>query len=151
MFAKRPRFDDTFGVRMDLGADRIDPMSLRPSSVAGQLRVKPPVIVEQPGSVFDIFRGPSKDPFSELRARPGMQAPERLQPQTSPAAPPERRTGRDEQAGPAGGLMTLWRRLSVAQRIGLCVFAGWFLLASGLFVPAIVIAIVYFNLRRRKT
>ena len=47
--------------------------------------------------------------------------------------------------------MKLWRKLSVAQRIGLFVFAGWFLLASGLFVPAIVIGVIYLTLRRNKT
>jgi hypothetical protein len=135
---------------MDLGADRIDPMSLRPSGSAGQLRVKPPVIVEQPRSLLDLFTGRSKDPFSELRERPRLQAPERRAPETRPAMLTRSRDGQSERSALEGGIRMLWNRLSVGQRIGLSVFAGWFLLASGLFVPVIVIAVIYFSLRRRK-
>jgi hypothetical protein len=150
MFARRPRYDDTFGVRMDLGADRIDPMSLRPSGSSGQLRVKPPVIVEQPRSLFDLFTGRSKDPFSELRERPRLQTPERRAPETRPARPSLQQEQQGEPSALEGGIRMLWGRLSVSQRIGICFVAGWFLLASGLFVPVIVIAVIYFSLRRRK-
>lgn len=147
MFARRPRYDDTFGVRMDLGADRIDPMSLRPKGAAGQLRVKAPVIVEQPGSLLDIFAGRSKDPFSPLRERPRPQVPERetVQPQT--AAPRSAEPGERPRTF-EGGLRAIWQRLSVMQRIGLSLFAGWFLLASGLWVIAAGIAIVVFTRRK---
>lgn len=150
MFARRPRYDDTFGVRMDLGADRIDPMSLRPSGSAGQLRVKPPVIVEQPRSLFDLFTGRSKDPFSELRERPRLQTPERRALETRPATLTPAGDGQSERSALEGGLRMVWNRLSVSQRIGIFFVGGWFLLASGLFVPAIVIAVIYFSLRRRK-
>ena len=47
MFGRRPRYDDTFGVRMDLGADRVEPMAMRP---AAQVRVKETILIERPGS-----------------------------------------------------------------------------------------------------
>ncbi|MFN3912428.1 hypothetical protein [Hyphomonas sp.] len=153
MFARRPRYDDTFGVRMDLGADRIDPMSLRPKGAAGQLRVKAPVIVEQPGSLFDIFAGRSKDPFSQLRERPRPQVPDRepLPPEAETRrAPPARAPEPGERPRTfEDGLRAIWQRLSVTQRIGLSLFAGWFLLATGLWVIAAGIAIVVFTRRKR--
>lgn len=155
MFGRRPRFDDTFGVRMDLGADRMDPMSLRPKSQAGQLRVKAPVIVEQPRSVFDIFSGRDNDPFAAIRERPQSRAKSR--PAARAATPRPRAAASPLGEGQQGlrafeaGLLAMFRRLPVAQRVGLSLFAGWFLLATGLFIPAIVIGVVYFNVRRRVT
>jgi hypothetical protein len=96
MFGRRPRYDDTFGVRMDLGADRKDPMSLRPTSQAGRLRVKAPVLVEQPVSIFGRFGKRETDPFSVIRDKPATAppAPEKFaavtkhtQPQLPHAAP----------------------------------------------------------------
>lgn len=153
MFGRRPRFDDTFGVRMDLGADRMDPMSLRPKSQAGQLRVKAPVIVEQPRSLFDIFSGRDNDPFAAIRERPQPQS----RPAARAAAPRPRAAASPQGEGQQGlrafeaGLLALFRRLPVAQRVGLSLFAGWFLLATGLYIPAIVIGVIYFNVRRRAT
>ena len=150
MFARRPRFDDTFGVRMDLGADRMDPMSLRPSSQSGQLRVRPAVLVERPWSIFNLFGGRETDPFAALRERPSHTAESGEKP--APRGPRSTAVSADPGAAPnpvEGGLRALWTRLSWPHRIAISVFAGWFLLSSGLFIPAIVIAIVYFNLRKR--
>lgn len=150
MFGRRPRYDDTFGVRMDLGADRKDPMSLRPASQAGQLRVKAPVLVEQPGSIFGTFGKPETYPFAAVRDKPVTPppAPEKFaavrpltEPQPADAAP-------GIQAMKAG-LHAAWRRLSVRQRIGLVVVAGWLLIVTGLWIPVLVIAAAYFGLRRR--
>ncbi|MBA4337944.1 MAG: hypothetical protein C0421_03770 [Hyphomonas sp.] len=150
MFGRRPRYDDTFGVRMDLGADRVDPMSMRPASQAGQLRVKAPLLVEQPGSIFGGFGKRETDPFAAIRDKPvtAPQVPEksasvrpRTDQQTAEAAP-------GVQALKAG-LHAGWRRMSPGQRIGLGVVAGWLLIGTGLWVPVLVIAAAYFSLRRR--
>jgi hypothetical protein len=150
MFGRRPRYDDTFGVRMDLGADRVDPMSVRPASQAGQLRVKAPVLVEQPGSIFGGFGKRETDPFAAIRNKPVTAPPvpekfaavrPRTDPQTAEAAP-------GVQALKAR-LHAAWRRLSPGQRIGLGVVAGWLLIGTGLWVPVLVIAAAYFSLRKR--
>lgn len=149
MFGRRPRYDDTFGVRMDLGADRKDPMSLRPVSQAGQLRVKAPVLVEQPGSIFSVFGKRETDPFAAIRSKPVSEMPMReraairVQTANQPAkATPEVQAFKSE-------LHAAWRRLSAVQRVGLIVFAGWLLIGTGLWIPVLVIAAAYFSLRRR--
>ena len=149
MFGRRPRYDDTFGVRMDLGADRKDPMSLRPASQAGQLRVKAPVLVEQPGSIFGGFGKRETDPFAAIRDKP-VAAP----PATERAATPARTAEQPAEAAPGvqalkAGLHAAWRRMSPGQRIGLGVVAGWLLIGTGLWVPVLVIAAAYFSLRKR--
>ena len=149
MFGRRPRYDDTFGVRMDLGADRVDPMSVRPASQAGQLRVKAPVLVEQPGSIFGGFGKRETDPFAAIRNKPvtAPPAPERT-------ATPVRTREQPAEAAPGvqalkAGLHAAWRRLSAGQRVGLVVVAGWLLIGTGLWVPVLVIAAAYFSLRKR--
>ncbi len=148
MFAKRPRFDDTFGVRMDLGADRMDPMSLRPSSQAGQLRVKPPVIVETPGSFFGIFRRRYNDPLSALGEKP---VPEPA-PRTG-FEPQRTRAPRDETRSPTrafeAGVLAIWKRMTPSQRIWLSVVGGMLLFSSGLWIPVAALVVAYFALRRR--
>jgi hypothetical protein len=149
MFGRRPRYDDTFGVRMDLGADRVDPMSVRPASQAGQLRVKAPVLVEQPGSIFGGFGKRETDPFAAIRNKPVTAPPVRER-----AAPPVRTAEQPAEAAPGvqalkAGLHAAWRRLSAGQRVGLVVVAGWLLIGTGLWVPVLVIAAAYFSLRKR--
>lgn len=149
MFGRRPRYDDTFGVRMDLGADRVDPMSMRPSSQAGQLRVKAPLLVEQPGSIFGGFGKRETDPFAAIRNKPVS-----LPPATERAAAPARTEPQTAEAAPGvqalkAGLHAAWRRLSAGQRVGLVVVAGWLLIGTGLWVPVLVIAAAYFSLRKR--
>jgi len=149
MFGRRPRYDDTFGVRMDLGADRVDPMSMRPASQAGQLRVKAPVLVEQPGSIFGGFGKRETDPFAAIRDKSvtARQVPERaVAPVSTVPQPAEAAPG--VQALKAG-LHAACRRLSAGQRIGLVFVAGWLLIGSGLWIPVLVIAAAYFSLRRR--
>jgi len=145
MFARRPRFDDTFGVRMDLGADRMDPMSLRPSHQAGQLRVKAPVLVEDTRSIFGPRRHP--EPLAELGERPERQS-----------APIPANTDFRERNLPASGdglrrveslVLGGWRKMSVQHRITAGVIGGWILLGTGLFIPAIVIAGIYIVMRNR--
>ncbi|MEQ9506597.1 MAG: hypothetical protein RLO80_10040 [Hyphomonas sp.] len=150
MFAKRPRFDDTFGVRMDLGADRMDPLSLRPASLGGQLRVKPPVLVEQPWSIFDIFSRRETDPYAALRGTPANVSSAPDKPEPPRPRPGASSAGNAPAPNPAAsGLRAFWQRLSWPHRIAISVFAGWFLLSTGLFIPAIVIAVAYFSLRKR--
>ena len=149
MFGRRPRYDDTFGVRLDLGADRVDPMSMRPASQAGQLRVKAPVLVEQPGSIFGGFGKRETDPFAAIRDKPVAAAPA-----TERAATPVRTGQQPAEAAPGvqalkAGLHAAWRRMSPGQRIGLGVVAGWLLIGTGLWIPALVIAAAYFSLRKR--
>jgi len=141
MFGRRPRYDDTFGVRMDLGADRMDPMSMRP---AAKLQVKETLLVERPGSIFGGSGRRESDPFAALRAKP---EPRPLAPQREPRRAPAPR-GEGPRTFEDGVRMVL-RRLSVTQRIGLSFIAGWFLLASGLWVVAAVIAVVWFTRRKR--
>ncbi len=148
MFGRRPRYDDTFGVRMDLGADRVDPMSVRPASQAGQLRVKAPVLVEQPGSIFGGFGKRETDPFAAIRNKPVTP------PVHARTAPPVRIAEQPAEAAPGvqalkAGLHAAWRRLSAGQRVGLVVVAGWLLIGTGLWVPVLVIAAAYFSLRKR--
>jgi hypothetical protein len=149
MFGRRPRYDDTFGVRLDLGADRVDPLSMRPASQAGQLRVKAPVLVEQPGSIFGGFGKRDTDPFAAIRDKPVTAAPA-----TERAAIPVRTARQQSEAAPGvqalkAGLHAAWRRMSPGQRIGLGVVAGWLLIGTGLWVPVLVIAAAYFSLRKR--
>ena len=150
MFGRRPRYDDTFGVHMDLGADCKDPMSLRPASQAGRLRVKAPVLVEQPVSIFGRFGKRETDPFSVIRDKPATAppAPEKFAAVTKHTQPQPPHAAPGVQAFKAG-LHAGWRRLSVRQRIVLVVIAGWLLIGTGLWIPALVIAAAYFSLRRR--
>ena len=136
MFGKRPRYDDTFGVRMDLGADRVEPMAMRP---AAQVRVKETILIERPGSIFG---------GAALRAKPERrtQAPPR---ELSAATAPRPATPAQGARNFEDAARTIWQRLSIPQRIGLSLFAGWFLLASGLWVIAAVIAVVWFTRRQR--
>ncbi len=141
MFGRRPRYDDTFGVRMDLGADRMDPISMRP---AAKLKMKETVLVERPGSIFGGSGRRESDPFAALRAKP---EPRPLAQQREPRRAPAPRS-----EGPRtleDGVRKVLRGLSVTQRIGLSFIAGWFLLASGLWVVAAVIAVVWFTRRKR--
>lgn len=149
MFGRRPRYDDTFGLRLDLGADRVDPMSMRPASQAGQLRVKAPVLVEQPGSIFGGFGKRETDPFAAIRDKPVAAAPV-----TERAATPVRRGQQPAAAAPGfqalkAGPHAAWRRMSPGQRIGLGVVAGWLLIGTGLWIPVLVIAAACFSLRKR--
>jgi hypothetical protein len=145
MFGRRPRYDDTFGVRMDLGADRVEPMSAIP---AGQVRVKETILIERPGSIFGGFARRETDPLAALRAKPERQTkapPREMRATTAPRpATPVQGARRLEDV-----FRTIWQRLSIAQRIALSVFAGWFLLASGLWVIAAVAAVVWFTRRQR--
>ena len=149
MFGRRPRYDDTFGVRMDLGADRVDPMSVRPASQAGQLRVKAPVLVEQPGSIFGGFGKRETDPFAAIRNKPhtAPSVPERTA--TSVRTAEETTEAAPGMQALKTGLQAAWRRLSAGQRVGLVVVAGWLLIGTGLWVPVLVIAAAYFSLRKR--
>jgi hypothetical protein len=145
MFGRRPRYDDTFGVRMDLGADRVEPMAMRPGA---QVRVKETILIERPGSIFGGFARRETDPLAALRAKPER---ERKAPPREPRPATAPRTLTPDQ-GPRtfeGVLRAIWQRLTVVQRIGLSVFAGWFLIASGLWVVAAVIAVVWFTRRQR--
>lgn len=145
MFGRRPRYDDTFGVRMDLGADRVDPMALRPSA---QVRVKETILIERPGSIFGGSARRETDPLAALRAKPERKT--KAQP-LEPRAATAPRTATSDQ-GPRtfeGVVRASWQRLTVVQRIGLSVFAGWFLIASGLWVVAAAIAVVWFTRRQR--
>ena len=145
MFGKRPRYDDTFGVRMDLGADRVEPMAMRP---AAQLRAKETILIERPGSIFGGFARRETDPLAALRAKPQRQT---QAPPREPSAATAPRPGAPAQGARSfeDAVRTIWQRLSVPQRIGLSLFAGWFLLASGLWVIAAVIAVVWFTRRQR--
>lgn len=150
MFGRRPRYDDTFGVRMDLGADRVEPMAMLP---AAQVRVKETILIERPGSIFGGFARRETDPLAALRTRPERQTPER-QTQAPPHQP--RAATAPRPAAPAQGarnfeevIRGIWQRLSMTQRIGLSVFASWFLIASGLWVIAAVAAAVWFTRRKR--
>ena len=145
MFGKRPRYDDTFGVRMDLGADRVEPMAMRP---AAQVRVKDTILIERPGSIFGGFARRETDPLAALRAKPERrtQAPPR---ELSAATAPRPATPAQGARNFEDAARTIWQRLSIPQRIGLSLFAGWFLLASGLWVIAAVIAVVWFTRRQR--
>jgi len=145
MFGRRPRYDDTFGVRMDLGADRVDPMAMRP---AAQVRVKETILIERPGSIFGGFARRETDPLAALPAKPERvrQAPPR---EPRPDTPP-RATAPDQVPRTfEDAVRAIWQRLGVTQRIALFFFAGWFLLASGLWVVAAVIAVVWFTRRKR--
>lgn len=145
MFGKRPRYDDTFGVRLDLGADRIDPLSARHNSGLTAGKVKPTVIVEQPRTLLDVF--------GAIRSRD----------QTFPVSPPPprinaRQAAVDRKSASSQApdfaafeksVARVWKNASVQHRILACVFGGWLLLATGLFVPALIIAVVYFALRNK--
>ena len=58
MFGGRPKYDDTFGVPIDLGADRKDPMSAPPIQRAALRAAKPVILVEKPRHLSDIFHQP---------------------------------------------------------------------------------------------
>lgn len=145
MFGKRPRYDDTFGVRLDLGADRVDPLAARHNSSLSAGKAQPTVIVEHPRSIFDIF-GALR---SHDQTFPGPR------PQSRAAAPPDvpdRKSVSAEAPDFAAfekSVARIWTRASVQHRILACVFTGWVLLATGLFVPALIIAAVYFALRNK--
>ena len=143
MWGRRPRYDDTFGVRMDLGADRKDPLAVRPAARVVSPRVKAPVIVERPRSVFDLFRGREDDGLGPRppRAARTVEAP---MPQREAAAAP----APDLRAFEATARRML-SRLSLQQRLGFSVFAFWLLMATGLFVPAIIVVVIYLAVRRR--
>ena len=145
MFGKRPRYDDTFGVRMDLGADRVEPMAMRRGA---QVRVKETILIERPGSIFGGFARRETDPLAALRAKPErtpQKPPREARPATAPhpAAPAQSARNFEE------AVRAILQRLTVTQRIALFVFAGWFLLASGLWVVAALIAVVWFTRRQR--
>lgn len=148
MFGKRPRYDDTFGVRMDLGADRVDPMAMRP---AAQVRVKETLLIERPGLIFGGFARRETDPLAALRAKPEPQPKAPLRETLQKHATTAPRTAAQTQGARSleDVLRTIWQRLSIAQRIALSLFAGWFFLASGLWVIAAVAAIIWFTRRQR--
>lgn len=145
MWVHRPRYDDTFGVPMDLGAHRKDPLSprSRPSPVR-QARPQT-VLVEQPRSLFDLFRpSPDQAPRRAEKERPGRPRPSAPRPSLNQPAPDG--GFRQLEAFAAG----IWKRLSVQHRIVLAIGGAWFLLVTGLFVPAIVIGVFYAVIRNQK-
>jgi len=145
MFGKRPRYDDTFGVRMDLGADCVDPIAMRP---AAQVSAREAILVERPGSIFGGFARRETDPLAALRAQPerlSQALPREPRSETAPQSAAPAQEGRNF----AEAIRAIWQRLSVVQRIALSLFAGWFLLASGLWVVAAVIAVVWLTRRQR--
>jgi hypothetical protein len=145
MFGKRPRYDDTFGVRLDLGADRIDPLAARHNSRLAAGKVKPTVIVEHPRSIFEIF--------GTMRSRDQTFPGPKPQPRAAalPAASDRKSVSAEapDFATFEKSIARVWAKASVQHRIIACVFTGWLLLATGLFVPALIIAVVYFALRNK--
>ena len=145
MFGKRPRYDDTFGVRLDLGADRVDPLEARHKSSLSAGKAKPTVIVEHPRSIFDIFGAMRSHDQTLPEPKPQARA-------AAPPAAPDRKAVSSEAPDFAAfekSVAKVWRNASVQHRVFACVFGGWLLLATGLFVPALIIAAVYFALRNK--
>lgn len=142
MFGGRPKYDDTFGVPMDLGADRKDPITAPPVKRPPLRAARPVEIVETPRRLSDIFH--RKDNF-ELQAEkpaPNAQTPR------SPSHPaPDSGEGLRRMEAVAAGLL---RRLSVQQRVVLGIFVFWLLIATGLFIPAIFAGIIYLIVRNQK-
>lgn len=156
MWSHRPRYDDTFGVPMDLGADRMDPLSpkARPPGPGRHARPQT-VLVEKPRPLFGLFGSPPED-----NPKPAAtERPPRLQsPQARPIdhRPPAHRPTAP-QAAPANGFRQLegfaghiWKRLSLQHRIVLAIGGAWFLLVTGLFLPAIVIGVFYMVIRNQR-
>jgi len=143
MFGGRPKFDDTFGVPIDLGADRKDPMSAPPIQRAALRAAKPVVLVETPRRLSDIFHRP--DNF-ELQAQKSLPRPVR-----------EAALRSGSVQDPADGFRrfealaaSFFNRLSVQHRIVLGIFGFWLLISTGLFIPAIFAGIIYLVVRTRK-
>lgn len=144
MLGKRPRYDDTFGVRMDLGGDRKDPLSQRPVPRAAPKGVKHPVIVDQPRRLMDWLR-PDKAEAEPPRSMWRLpSAPART------AAPAEVPSHSATLRAVEDWAKERWQRMTFANRVGYGVVAFWILMATGLFAPALVIAIAYFVIRQSK-
>lgn len=158
MFGRRPRYDDTYGVRMDFGGDRKDPLSLRTVRPLFDY-AKPVVLIETPRSIFDVFGRRADDTFVDTRfpkaapaSMPAVAAARALRPKppaAGRAAAPL--TGARAPVSLEGGIAALWKQLPLQLKIIAIVGGGWFLIASGLFVPAIVIGVVYLSQRKKKT
>jgi hypothetical protein len=148
MFGQSNRSEDIFGVRTGSCRPHGDPFSGRPAHKSLGRPAAPPVIVEQPKSMFDLF-GRRDDTFSPA-ALPRPQSAPSAEAVPSPAGRVNQPTDWPALAAAAERwLRAQWARMSVQQRLGTAVIAGWFLLASGLLVPAIIAGVIYFNLRRK--
>lgn len=142
MFGGRPKYDDTFGVPMDLGTYRKDPMSAPAIKRATLRTAKPVKIVETPRRLSDIFR--RKDNYELQMPKPSPES----RTQRSPAQPaPDSADGFRRMEAHAAGI---FRRLSVQHRIVLGIFGFWLLISTGLFIPAIIAGVIYLIVRNQK-
>jgi hypothetical protein len=146
MFGGRPKYDDTFGVPMDLGANRKDPITAPPVKRPPLRAARPVEIVETPRRWSDIFR--HKDNF-ELQAEkpaPKSHTP-RSENRSFPSQPAQ---ASDEGLRRMEALAAnFWKRLSTQHRILLGIVGFWLLISTGLFIPAIIAGIVYLIVRNR--
>jgi|JI10StandDraft_1071094.scaffolds.fasta_scaffold349343_3 hypothetical protein len=144
MLGRRPRYDDTFGVRMDLGADRKDPLAQRPVPRVAPRSAKSAVIVSQPKRLIDWLR-PDKVAVEPPRSIWRLPAePVRT---TAPGpAPTHSATLRAAE----DWAKERWQRMTPGNRVGFGAFIFWVLMATGLFLPALVVAIAYAVIRQSK-
>lgn len=163
MFGGRPRYDDTFGVRLDLGANQKDPLSVRAVHPRAPAKVKPPVLVEQPRRLSDIFGGGGKDELAPkpAPARPApVAASHRAPPATTRAPEPDYARRRAPASAPSGSgaetaqqiissAVRFWGKLSLQHKIMIGAFAVWFLLSTGLIFPAVVLAVILVAVRNQ--
>ncbi|MFN7180133.1 hypothetical protein [Hyphomonas sp.] len=143
MFGGRPKYDDTFGVPMDLGADRKDPITAPPVKRPPLRTARPVVLVEKPRRLSDIFHQP--DNF-EWQAQSAQSVTVREAPQQSQSGQDTAESFRRIEAFAA----SFFQRLSVQHRILLGVVGFWLLISTGLFLPAIIAGIIYLIVRNQK-
>jgi hypothetical protein len=143
MFGGRPKYDDTFGVPVDLGANRKDPMSAPPIQRAALRAAKPVVLVEKPRRLSDIFHQP--DNF-ERQAQSAQSVTVREHPQQPQSGQDTAENFRRIEALAA----SFFKRLSVQHRIVLGIFSFWLLISTGLFIPVIFAGIIYMVVRNQK-
>lgn len=157
MFGHRPRYDDTYGVRMDFGGDRKDPLALRTVRPLFAY-AKPVVLIETPRSIFDLFGRRADDTFIDTALpKPARTPAPVVKAARALTAPPARPSNVGAPlARPRAtvslesGIAAVWKRLPLQFKIIAIVGGGWFLFASGLFVPAIVIGVVYLTQRKKR-
>lgn len=158
MFGGRPRYDDTFGVRLDLGGNRKDPLSSPKALNAAHQKVKQPVLIEKPWRLLDIFGSRDQDPLASGPVpKPRQVQIERPSPPRQTISPPHHTapspdySAASDTARQLGAFArSLWNKLSLQHRIVFGALGVWFLLSTGLIFPAIVLAVIITAIRNRQ-
>ncbi len=142
MFGGRPKYDDTFGVPIDLGADRKDPISAPPIKRAALRAARPVVLVEKPRRLSDFFHQPDNFERQATSVQSVTVREAHQQPQSGQGTA---ESFRRIEAFAA----SVFKRLSVPHRIVLGIFGFWLLISTGLLIPAIFAGIIYIVVRNQ--